>query len=158
MRRKDREVTDFNKIISIIQKSEILRLGLFDENGVYIVPVNYSFEVLSDKTINFYIHGAIAGRKFEIMSKNPVCSFEIDNFIKIDYLPQKKDITTRYESVMGKAKITFIEENQKETVMQEKILTRYKGAKNFEWNKNALSRCSIIKLTVTEISAKANLE
>ena len=42
MRRKDREVTDFDSIVRIIDKCDVLRLGLADGDYPYIVPVNFS--------------------------------------------------------------------------------------------------------------------
>lgn len=156
MRRKDREVTDFNKIVSVIDSNQILRLGLSDGDYPYIVPVNFAYEVTEDNHIYFYIHGACAGRKYELLNKNPKCSFEIDSLLKIDYLYDKKDITARYESVMGKATAEFIAEKDKEYIMQNKILTRTQEMKDFDWNRAGLNRCAIIKLSVTEISCKIN--
>ena len=77
MRRKDREITDFNEIQKIIDACEILRLGLADGDFPYIVPVNFAYTV-TDGQICFYIHGAVAGRKYELLCRNPVCSFEMD--------------------------------------------------------------------------------
>lgn len=45
MRRKDREITDFNEIRKIIDACEILRLGLADGDFPYIVPVNFAYTV-----------------------------------------------------------------------------------------------------------------
>ncbi len=159
MRRKDREVKDFDKIISIIDHCEILRLGLADGDFPYIVPVNFSYEVENEngrRKIIFYIHGAMAGRKFELMKKNNKCSFEMDIPLKMDFLYDKKDITMRYQSVMGEAELFFIKDEEKESVMQEKILSRTEEMKNFPWNKAALKNCAIVKICVTNISAKVN--
>ena len=41
MRRKDREVTDFDKMMEILSACDCCRLGLVDENGAYIVPLNF---------------------------------------------------------------------------------------------------------------------
>ena len=155
MRRKDREVTDFNKIVEIINKCEVIRIGLADGDFPYIVPLNFSYEVQGNH-IDFYIHGAMAGRKYELLQKNMKCSFELDNPLKMDYLYDCHDITMRYESVMGTANIEFIKDEDKEAVMQEKILSRYKEASEFSWNKAALSRCAIVKISVIDIIAKVN--
>lgn len=69
MRRKDREITDFNEIRKIIDACEILRLGLADGDFPYIVPVNFAYTV-TDGQICFYIHGAVAGRKYELLCRN----------------------------------------------------------------------------------------
>ena len=41
MRRKDREITDGEKIREIIEGCDCLRLGLCDDEGMYIVPLNF---------------------------------------------------------------------------------------------------------------------
>ncbi|MCD7809932.1 MAG: pyridoxamine 5'-phosphate oxidase family protein [Erysipelotrichaceae bacterium] len=68
MRRKDREVTDLDTFINIIDQCDIIRLGLSDNEYPYIVPVNFAYTV-EDKQICFYIHGATAGRKYELMNQ-----------------------------------------------------------------------------------------
>ena len=68
MRRKDREVTDFDKIVKIIDQCDILRLGIADGDYPYIVPVNFAYTVEGEQ-ICFYIHGATAGRKYELLKK-----------------------------------------------------------------------------------------
>ena len=40
MRRKDREITDFDEIMKIIDKCDTCRLALFDDEFPYIVPLN----------------------------------------------------------------------------------------------------------------------
>lgn len=155
MRRKDREVTDFSQIIKIIDKCQVLRLGLADGDFPYIVPVNFNYDV-NGTQIDFYIHGAMAGRKYDLMQKNPRCSFELDVPLKVDYLYEHHDITMRYESVMGTASIEFIPDAEKENIMQEKILSRCEEMKNFPWNKSALSRTAIVRLHVLELSCKVN--
>lgn len=157
MRRKDREITDFKKIVEIIHHCEVLRLGFADGEFPYIVPVNFSYE--ADETsgsICFFIHGAMAGRKYELLKKNGKCSFEMDNQLKIDYLYDCHDITTRYESVMGTVTVEEIPESEKEKIMEEKILTRWEEARNFPWNRDSLKRCGMFKLTVQTISGKVN--
>jgi len=41
MRRKDREVTEMEEIQQIFDECKVCRIGIMDENGPYIVPVNY---------------------------------------------------------------------------------------------------------------------
>lgn len=160
MRRKDREITDFKKLVEMIDHCEVIRLGLVDDadkDFPYIVPVNFSYEA-NETTgeINFYIHGAKAGRKYELLKKNCKCSFEMDTQLKIDYLYDCHDITTRYECVMGTAVVEEIPDSQKEQIMQEKVLSRWEEADSFPWNRKSLSRCGMFKLVVKTISGKMN--
>ena len=43
MRRKDREVTDKKEIQRILETCKVCRIGLPEEDGVYIVPMNHGY-------------------------------------------------------------------------------------------------------------------
>lgn len=156
MRRKDREVTDFNKIIEIIDECEIIRLGLSDGDFPYIVPLNFAYTV-SNNEICFYIHGAMAGRKYEMLCKNPYCSFEMDVPIMMDCIYEDKDVTMRYKSVMGKCKAELLGEEERQSAIDDVIMARHEETKKFDYNREVVKRTAVFKLTVLELSAKANL-
>lgn len=155
MRRKDREVTDFDTMLSIIDRCDILRLGLADGDYPYIVPVNFAYAA-EDGHICLYIHGAVAGRKYELLQKNPRCSFEMDIPLQMDCLPEHKDITMRYESVMGTATAEFLEGDAKQRAVEDVILARYEQTRGFDYNMAALPRTAVVKLTVQNITCKVN--
>lgn len=155
MRRTDREVTDFEEILKIIDGCDILRLGLADEEYPYIVPVNFAYRVVG-RQIEFYIHGAMAGRKYEMLKANPVCSFEMDIPKEMVCMTEKKSVTMHYQCVMGKADVCFLEGEEKQKAMNDIIMARYEATRNFDYNKSMMARTAVSRLTVTEISAKAN--
>lgn len=155
MRRKDREVTELSAMMSIIDQCDILRLGLADEDFPYIVPVNFAYEQQAGQ-LCFYIHGAMAGRKYELLQRNPRCSFEMDIPLQMDCLPDKKDITMRYRSVMGTAEAVFLQGEEKQRAVEEIILARYEATRGFDYNRAALPRTAVIRLVVRSITAKEN--
>lgn len=157
MRRKDREVTGFSEIMKIVEQCEIVRLGLSDGDYPYIVPMNFAYEVKGEQ-LYLYVHGAMAGRRYELLTQNPVCSFEMDKPLYMDCITEMKNVTMRYLSVMGKAAVTFLEGEDKKRAVDEVIMARHEETKNFVYNESALPRTAVLKLTVTEISAKANLD
>jgi len=154
MRRKDREVTDFNQMIQMIDACEILRLGLADGDFPYIVPVNFAYAV-DGQNVAFYIHGAMAGRKYDLLTRNPKCSFEMDISLQIDCVAETKSVTTRYRSVMGRAGVEFLHGEEKRQAM-DRIIARYPETKNFEYSTAPLPRTAVAKLTVLEMTAKEN--
>ena len=77
MRRKEREVWDINELLSIVQECRICHLGMQDEKGVYIVPLNYGFEYLNE-TLTLYFHSANVGRKIDALKKNNSVCIEMD--------------------------------------------------------------------------------
>lgn len=155
MRRKDREVKDFEVIKQIIDECEIIRIGLVDEDLYpYIVPMNFAYEIV-DEQIYIYLHGAMAGRKFELMKKNGVCSFEMDCGHKMELIYEAKDVTMRYKCVMGKANIEFLEGDEKQRGI-DIIMNRDERTRNFEYNKTVVPRTAVMRLTVTEYTGKVN--
>ena len=155
MRRKDREVTDFETIVGIIDECDIIRIGLADGDFPYIVPLNFAYTV-KGKQIEFYVHGAMAGRKYELMNRNKKCSFEMDIPLEMDCMVEKKDVTMRYKSVMGTADITFLEGQEKQDAIDNIIMNRYEETRNFDYNRKTVAVTMIAKLTVIDLSAKAN--
>lgn len=155
MRRKDREVTDFNEIIKIIDECDIIRIGLSDGDFPYIVPLNFAYTVNGGQ-ICFYVHGAMAGRKYTLMNKNLKCSFEMDIPIKMECIYEKKDVTMRYKCVMGTADITFLDGEEKQAAIDDIIMARYEQTRSFEYNKAAVARTAVARLAVREITAKVN--
>ena len=164
MRRKDRLVTDFEKIKEVIKSCEILRLGLFDEESPmfpYVVPLNFGYEFVKEECCNFpeqiylYIHGALEGRKAELIRKNKKCSFQMDCEHKMEFLYEHHDITERYKCIFGEAEIEEIADDEKEAYMT-KLLARDEKMASFPWNRAALSRTMICKIKVLDLSCKIN--
>lgn len=155
MRRKDREVSDFEDIMRIVDECEIVRIGLADGDYPYIVPVNFAYSIEGDRLV-LYIHGAQAGRKFELLSKKRVCSFEMDVPLMMECIAEKGDVTMRYRSVMGKADVEFLDGEERQRAIDEVIMARHEETKSFEYNRSAVAHTAVAKLTVTELSGKAN--
>lgn len=154
MRRKDRQVTDFEKIKEIIAECDVIRLGFQDGDFPYIVPLNFGYEIDGEQ-IYFYIHGALAGRKYELIKEKGVCSFEMDKTLMLDLVPEAKDVTTRYKSLFGHAKIDILEDDNKWHGIKV-IMDRDERTRDFEYNKDVVPRTLIAKLTVLEYTGKIN--
>ncbi|MCH5161725.1 MAG: pyridoxamine 5'-phosphate oxidase family protein [Clostridiales bacterium] len=155
MRRKDREVTDFETILNIIDECDIIRIGLADGEFPYIVPLNFAYTVCGNR-VDFYVHGAMAGRKYELMKKNGKCSFEMDVPLEMDCMVDSKNVTMRYKSVMGRAIITFLDGEDKQNAIGNIIMARYDKTRHFDYNRAAVAKTAVAKLSVIELTAKVN--
>ncbi len=65
MRRKDRELVELSALYEILDKSDVLHLGLWDGHEVYVVPVNYVR--IGDA---LYFHSALEGRKVDVLNRS----------------------------------------------------------------------------------------
>ena len=77
MRKANREITEFSELLALMEKCDTIRLGMVDEGEAYIVPVSFGCEALGGK-IAVYFHGAVAGRKSELLKKHPRVCVEAD--------------------------------------------------------------------------------
>jgi len=66
MRRKDREVTDFQEIIEIMKKCDVCRLAFNDQGFPYVIPLNFGLDVVGDQVF-LYFHSALKGKKLDLI-------------------------------------------------------------------------------------------
>ena len=154
MRRTDREITDPAALLAVIDRCDVMRIGLSDGDFPYIVPVNFAWEQQGD-TLVFYIHGAAAGRKYELLGKNGVCSFEMD--LPGEIVPSPGGgITTHYRSVMGTARAEFLEGAEKVRVLNEVLMQRWPVSRGIRCGEESISHTAAVKLTVLSMTGKSN--
>jgi len=93
----------------LLKKTEVGRLVLSDGIKPYAVPVNFLYE--EGKII---FHCAWKGKKLDIISKNPNCCFEIDQFMGEVGYHYDALCHLDYDSVLafGKARIETDEEKK----------------------------------------------
>jgi nitroimidazol reductase NimA-like FMN-containing flavoprotein (pyridoxamine 5'-phosphate oxidase superfamily) len=148
MRRKDKEIHDSAIIQEILNKSLICRIALFDEVYPYIVPMNYGYH-----DHNLYFHCAIKGKKIDLIKKNNKVAFEIEYFHEIIKKELSCDWTTKYRSIMGTGFIDIITDNDEKRKGLD-ILMQQHGRKANTYNEKSLKRVVVLKLSITELSAK----
>jgi len=154
LRRKDREVTDKNDIISIISKCNVCRLGLVDDGEPYVVPMNFGFE-FDGVNLTLYFHSAKEGRKIDILRKNPLVCFEMD--CGHELISGGTDIykySYKYESVIGIGNAEFIEGYDEKVYAFKKIMAKYAGTEDFDFPPESVSKVAIIKIQSNEYTGK----
>ena len=150
--RREREVTDINKVLEILDKSKVVRIGLVDGDEAYVVPMNYGYTYENEK-LTLYLHGARRGKKIDLMQKNPKVFFEMD----CDIVPFEGEVACKYgitySSIMGKGKATILE-NPEEKMQALTYLMKTQTNKDFEFTEQRVSVGAVIRIDVTEFTAK----
>ena len=142
-------------IKQIIADCDTLRIGLADGAYPYILPMSFGYEIIGEQ-ICFYLHGAKVGRKIDLMSKNGVCSFEMDCAQKAVMDHGLKEATMHYKSIMGKAEIVFLENDDDKLHGLNLLMEKYAVTKGQSYDKTPVPHTAVIRLTVTEYSCKMN--
>jgi nitroimidazol reductase NimA-like FMN-containing flavoprotein (pyridoxamine 5'-phosphate oxidase superfamily) len=154
MRRKDKEIFDIDEKLKIITENKICRLGLSENDCPYIVPLNYGFSY-DDSKLTLYFHGAMEGKKMDIIKKNNNACFEIDCDTKLIKGEAPCDYGYEFKSIIGFGKIIILE------VKDEKInglnyLMKQQTGKDikYDFNENELKNVSVFKMIVEDFTGK----
>lgn len=155
MRRLDREILDFNQIIDIVDKSNVVRLVINDELYPYIVPLSFGYEVIDNKVV-LYIHSAQSGKKIDLIKKNNNVSVEFDYFVKTETMHY--GITARYKSVIANGLAKFLDNDLDKKKGLQLICNHY-GYNNYDLsNCKTFDKCMVIKIELLNITGKKNID
>lgn len=155
MRRNDREIKSFEDIVKVMEKCDVCRIALHDEDYPYIVPLNFGMEVQGEK-VTLYFHGAMEGRKYELMERDNRVCFEMDCAHRLVTEEESGNCTMEYESVIGRGRIETVPEEEKENALY--ILMRHYHQEDFAFNRAVVPRTRLFKLTVEELTGKARMK
>jgi nitroimidazol reductase NimA-like FMN-containing flavoprotein (pyridoxamine 5'-phosphate oxidase superfamily) len=121
MRRVMKEVKEQERIEQFLQTARVGYLGLQDEEGTYVVPLNFSWV-----NGNVYFHGANAGRKFDALDSQriTVCFTVADDLGTVAH-PVPAETGTAYFSAMVFGKVRLVTDLQEATAALQAMLDKY---------------------------------
>ena len=126
MRNSERQVTDIDEIAAFLEKCDTVRIGVFDREYPYVVPVSFGFEI-QDGKIAIYFHGAKDGKKQRLFASNNKVCVEADAMN--GYARLKHGITADYQSVIGFGRVERCEGD--EAVKGLDLLMKHCGFEGF---------------------------
>lgn len=152
MRRNDREIKENQKIIEIIKKADVCRIALIDNDLPYIVAFNFGYKQ-GDPDI-LYFHCANTGRKLDIIEKNNHVCFQMD--VDHELITAKKacGFTMKFKSIVGYGKIYKIDTTAEKIEGLNCIMQQYSDRDDFTYEEKMLDKTTILRLEISEISAK----
>jgi len=152
MTRREREITDLEEIGRILHSAKYAHIGLVDGDEPYVVPMNYGY-LLENGRLTLYLHGAMRGRKLDVMRANPKVCFSLES----DIAPFEGDVACRYGlsycSVMGVGTAHIVEdiEEKKHGLT---VLMRTQTDKDFSFTDKMAAVVSVIRIDVSRFTAK----
>lgn len=168
MRRKDREIKDFDEIIKILDGCKTIHLAMISNGVPYSVPVNFGYkvsevnnEVSGNKKLTVYFHGAGEGKKIDALKENPnICfSAECNSQSRAADSTVACQWTTFYESVIGFGKVRFLSTVEEKSAGLDTIMFHYGykiplGIKKIAYEAMALAKTVVVEIQVEQITGK----
>lgn len=153
MTRRERQITDREQILDILDRCLVVHIGLVDGDEPYVVPMNYGYTMEENGTLALYLHGATQGRKLDLMRKNSNVFIEME----CDVEPFQGDVAckygTSYKSLMGRGRAVILEDPQ-EKMRALSLFMKTQTGEDFTFNERLVSVVSLIRIDVTEYTAK----
>ncbi len=155
MRRKDREVCGFEKMLEIVRACKVCRLGLLVDGAVYIVPLNFGLWVEGEQ-LRLFFHSAKEGFKVDAMRTNPLVSFEMDCEHALVESNNACGVGFGYASVMGKGSVRFIDDLSEKLEALQAIMLHQTGR---EWDLSGVDTESVLvyELQVSTMTGKRRI-
>jgi len=148
MRRADREIKDRAEIDGILATAEVIHLGLFDGTEPYVVPMTFGY---ADGCI--YLHGALEGRKVDILKAHPRVCFETYTDYEIVRGPVACSFSTKYRSVIGYGVASFVTDRQAKVNALDCMMSKFAPGP-YHYNEEALVRTNIIRIEIESMTGK----
>ncbi len=154
MRRSDREIKDINGLEEVIKKCKVCRVGLFDGDFPYVLPLNFGYSKTGDIFV-LYFHSAVEGKKLDLIKENPHAAFEMDCAHE---LVSGGDDACAYSynfaSIMGNGAISIIDDVKEKELALLKIMEHMTGRSNFVFSEGDINSVAVLKIEVKGISGK----
>ena len=152
MTKRERQVTDPEQILHILETGKVLHLGLAVDNEPYVVPMNYG-HITEDGKLTIYLHSATKGKKLDMIRENSRVFFEID----CDRMPFEGQLPCQYgmvySSIMGRGTAHIVEDVE-EKKMAMAMLMKTQTGKDFTFEDRLVSIVAVIRIDVAEYTAK----
>ena len=149
MRRNDRLISSTEEIEDIIEKAQMCRIGLSENNNAYIIPMNFGYQ---DNCL--YFHCASEGKKLAIVRKNNAVCFEMDiDNQTVKFTDNQCAWGTKYRSVIGFGRAFFVEDaGEKSNALN--FITKHYGGNRHNFSEKELEKVVIFKIEISSITGK----
>lgn len=152
MRRADKEVKDLEQLEEILRACTAVRIGAQDEQGMFIVPMNYGY-ALEGEELTLFVHSAPEGRKVSAFRSGGEAAFEMDCGHALRPAATACGHSFTYRSIMGSGTIRELTEPQEKYEALNAIM-RHMTGRNWEMPEPAVARVSVFAIRAERWTGK----
>ena len=111
MKRSEREITQREKLLELLDQCRVMHLGLMDGAAPYVVPLHFGWEE-KEGEIMLYFHSAPEGRKMDCVRRNPSCFIAVTGDTRVIGSAEACGWTAAYESLMMEGEIEVLKSDE----------------------------------------------
>jgi hypothetical protein len=148
MRRKEKEITSLRLIEDILVRGEILRLGLWDGQRPYVVPLSYAYRAGA-----IYLHSSRQGKKARLLAAWPEVCFEVTVDAAVIREPKPCGFTCHFKSVIGYGRAIALEDpDEKQAALA--LMMRHYGSAKSEFPEAVVDKTLVVRIDIESMTGK----
>ena len=151
MRKKEREITDRDKIDQVIRSCQVCRIAMVDGDTPYVVPLCFGYDGKA-----LYFHSATEGRKTDILARNCKVCVEFDIADGLKKADQACSWGIRYRSVVAHGLVSEIQGTEEKRKALGIIMAQY-SEQAFTYPEPIVNQTAVFKIEVETLTGKQSL-
>lgn len=148
--RKERDRMPAAECEALLDRARVLRLGIADADGPYVVPVNFGYE-----DGRLYVHGPLEGRRIDAVRADPRVCFEADEG-EVVRAGRPCGFTARFASVIGYGMARLLESADDRRRGLDAIMRHYDGPTG-DMPEETVARTSVMEIVIESMDGKWHL-
>jgi len=148
MRRKEKEITERAEMEAVIAEAQVCRLAVCDGDQPYVVPLCFGY---ADGT--FYFHCAVAGRKLDVLQKNPNVCLELEAGVSLKTGVKACDWGMNFRSVIACGRAEQVDGAEARRRALDLIMAHYAQGQ-FDYVEAALAKIVVLQVKTTSMTGK----
>ena len=136
----------------VLKEENVGRLGMFNQDYPYVVPICYAYEQGS-----IYLHSGIGGQKLYCIERNNRVCFQVDQVLKLRESDSACDYGFNYRSVIALGRAEEIIDDKLKMKALELITHNFTGSKQVKPIDNKdMKGVVVAKISIEDITVKTN--
>ena len=156
MRRKDRAVTDTERIKEILDNCKTCHLAMVDGETPYVIPLSYAYTINEAEapTLTLFFHSAKEGRKIDILRKSSSICFEMCTEGSPIFAEETPCNSGYYfSSVHGFGTVQFVEDLEEKCAALTHLM-KHQANRDIVFTTAQADTVCIFKVSTTDFTAK----
>jgi len=148
VRRHKQEITDRAELRAILEAARVCRVAMVDGDRPYLVPLSFALD-----GEDLVLHSAAAGRKLDLLRRNPAVCFEVEEGVELATAATACDFTFAFRTVIGEGDAEFVEDAAERERLLTLLAARY-GAPAGALPPAELRHTCVLRVRVRSLSGK----
>lgn len=144
-RKPEREITDSEELLRVLDKAQVVHLAMCTPEGPYVVPMNFG---LGEGCL--YLHSSATGKKADALRADPRVCFEMTTDTALIESDKPCGFTMKFKSIVGYGAVTFLDSPDEKLAGLKKIMAHYSYTNwaDAQFNAKVLEKTAVLRLDI----------